>query len=278
MNTPPRIPFFRRFGFIIISAAFLIGVGGIWLYYSQYQKKNTLQIADTTNKNQKQIQSFNLPINNNSVPVENQNTTAVVASESDKNNASEKVSGNASTKMQNLPAETPGQLNTLTVKQETVTPPTTTQDESTTGPTTRTVEINKPIRIKSVQIYPAVTHNDKQGRNDAKDGQLGRASSSKASFELDEMPFFPGGTEALRNYITNNFKPTVIDRSKLTRFSTGVMFVVNSKTGAITYSEISFDVAPEIDKELLRVINAMPKWSPGKKRGEVDIMIGVTFE
>lgn len=279
INTPPRIPFFRRFGLMIISVFILLCIGGSWLYYSKYYTKNYPKISSNTNsKNQKQVQVFDDKAENSiTLPVENQTENSTIAPEPNKNASTEKKPGNNSVILQNLPAETEGQPNTLTVKQET--PSTTTVvSNDNDGPNTRNAVSNQPVRVKYVTIYPPVTHNDKQSRHDAKDGQLGRSSNSGASFELEEMPFFPGGTEAMRNYIINNFKPTAVDRSKLTRFATGVMFVVNSKTGAITYSEISFEISPEIDKELLRVINAMPKWSPGKKRGEVDVMIGVTFE
>jgi hypothetical protein len=33
-----------------------------------------------------------------------------------------------------------------------------------------------------------------------------------------------------------------------------------------------------VDKELLRVINSLPNYTPGKKRGEVEVVIGITFE
>ena len=39
-------------------------------------------------------------------------------------------------------------------------------------------------------------------------------------------------------------------------------------------------IDPSLDKEALRVINAMPKWSPGKQRGKpvrVKYTVPVTF-
>ena len=181
-------------------------------------------------------------------------------------------------KIEDLPADLPGQSNTFTIKEEPVASTTqTTSSETPGGPNTRTE--NAPLRVKSVLVYMPVTHNNKPTRKEAKDGQLGRPSDNSGSgFELDQMPTFPGGDAALRNFIMSNFKPTLADREKLTRYATGVRFVVNSKTGAISAPEISFSISPEIDKELLRVINSIPNYNPGKKRGEVDIMIGITFE
>ena len=280
MNTPPQVSFFRRFGFLIITCTVVIGSLSTWWFVAQSKTKNIQPVSNSTSsKHNNQPESSSESTTNVSIPTENQNANDVVASDVNENKSNQVVYGKVSSKSQNLPAVTPAQTNTThAVKEETVTTPVTNTTESSDGPNTRTGNANQPIHIRSVQIYPAVTHNDKQARNDAKDGQLGRSGGSSAVFELDEMPFFPGGTEALRNYIINNFKPTLTDRSKLTRYSTGFVFVVNSKTGAISGVELSFGISPEVDKELLRVINSMPNWSPGKKRGEVDIMIGVTFE
>jgi hypothetical protein len=282
MNTPPRVSFFQRFGFYIISTALLIGIGGTWLYFSKH-KNNPQEISDSTKTNsKKENASYNsTPVTDVFYLSDNKNKSSGEENVPDEKKSAEKnVSGNSTT-VENLPAELPGQTNstTLTVKPEPVSLVSpVAKDPSSTGPTTKSSDSNSPVHIKSVQIYPAVTHNDKSSRKESKDGQLGSPSSSGASFEMDEMPNFPGGTEALRNYIVSNFKPTTVDRSKLTRFATGIMFVVNAKSGAVSSPEISFGISPEVDKELLRVVSTMPNWTPGKKRGEVDIMIGVTFE
>ncbi|HET6991785.1 MAG TPA: hypothetical protein VFJ43_10695 [Bacteroidia bacterium] len=284
MNTPPRVSFFQRFGLFIIGGILLLGVGGTWLYLSQQRKENNQQITDSTKATgERQIQSFDQPnATTVSLPDNNQNVNAPVVNTNEaEKNTGEKKPGNSSEKTEKYPAELPRQSDntSLTVKQEPVSQtPATSPDQFSSGPTTKSADSNSPVRVKSVLVYPPVTHNDKQTRKQSKDGQLGESGGSGASFEMDEMPFYPGGNDALRTYIINNFKPTTVDRSKLTRFATGVMFVVNSKTGAISSPELSFGISPEIDKELLRVISTMPNWSPGKKRGEVDIMVGITFE
>ena len=56
------------------------------------------------------------------------------------------------------------------------------------------------------------------------------------------------------------------------------MFQVNAKTGEVTSASLSVPVSVLTDAELLRVIEAMPNWNPGKKRGSVDVMLGITFE
>ena len=46
-----------------------------------------------------------------------------------------------------------------------------------------------------------------------------------------------------------------------------VTFVVRHN-GAITDAEILRGVHPDIDAEVLRLVNKMPNWEPGKKDGE----------
>jgi protein TonB len=46
-----------------------------------------------------------------------------------------------------------------------------------------------------------------------------------------------------------------------------VQFVVN-KDGSITDAKIVKSVDPQLDAEALRVVNAMPNWTPGKQRGK----------
>lgn len=279
MNTPPSVPFFRRFGLLIISAILLIAISGTCIYIAQDHNSNTIVADSSAIKKPGTTESGNT---SGETPLpeseESQTAMAIPVNTSSGTEQSAKTNTASSSKIEDLPADLPGQSNTFTIKEEPAASTTqTTSSEIPGGPNTRTE--NAPLRVKSVLVYMPVTHNNKPTRKEAKDGQLGRPSDNSGSgFELDQMPTFPGGDAALRNFIMSNFKPTLADREKLTRYATGVRFVVNSKTGAISAPEISFSISPEIDKELLRVINSIPNYNPGKKRGEVDIMIGITFE
>lgn len=46
-----------------------------------------------------------------------------------------------------------------------------------------------------------------------------------------------------------------------------VQFVVN-KDGSICEANVVKSVDPLLDAEAVRVVNAMPKWNPGKQRGQ----------
>ena len=83
----------------------------------------------------------------------------------------------------------------------------------------------------------------------------------------EDMPQFPGGTEALLAYIRQNIKYPAICRETNVQGRVIVSFVVN-KEGYIVDPEVVKGVHPSLDKEALRVIWAMPKWIPGTLRGK----------
>jgi hypothetical protein len=283
MNTPPPVPFFRRFAFPIGAGILLIGGAITWWAISSSNsaaipEHDTATISGGKEQTLIQRPSGNILSSNTDRPQDN---GAVVAY----NPATDNHNSSLSSKTQDLPASVPGQTNTLTVTEEHTT--STTNLSSPSNPSnetqppasnTRTASSVQPLRVKSVTVYPPVTHSSKKSRKETEAGQLGRSSGSDAAFQLDEMPTYPGGDEALKAYIASSFKPVNLDRSQAARLSTGVLFIVNAKTGEISSPELSFSIAPAVDAELLRVINAMPSWNPGKKRGEVEVMLGITFE
>ncbi|HYQ56007.1 MAG TPA: energy transducer TonB, partial [Draconibacterium sp.] len=84
---------------------------------------------------------------------------------------------------------------------------------------------------------------------------------------VEDMPEFPGGEIALRTYIANSIKYPVIAQENGIQGKVYVQFVV-SKTGQVTDAKIARGVDPSLDKEALRVVNALPPWKPGMQRGK----------
>jgi protein TonB len=83
--------------------------------------------------------------------------------------------------------------------------------------------------------------------------------------EID--PEFPGGQEALRNYISQN---TVYPKSAMERNEQGTVYVkfIVTRDGTITHVTIEKGVSPDLDQEAIRVISTMPRWSPGIHFGQ----------
>lgn len=86
-------------------------------------------------------------------------------------------------------------------------------------------------------------------------------------FIVEEMPEYPGGEMALRQYIANSVKYPAEDVKKGTQGKVYVTFVV-AKDGSIADAKIARGVSPSLDAEAQRVVNSLPKWKPGKQRGK----------
>ena len=86
-------------------------------------------------------------------------------------------------------------------------------------------------------------------------------------FIVEKMPEFPGGNEALQRYIAQSVKYPVIAQENGIQGRVFVSFVVNAK-GQVEQVKIARGVDPNLDKEAIRVVQAMPAWTPGEQRGK----------
>jgi TonB family protein len=86
-------------------------------------------------------------------------------------------------------------------------------------------------------------------------------------FIVENMPEFPGGEPELRKFIANNIEYPATAQEKGIQGRVYVTFVVD-KNGEVANARIARGVDPSLDKEALRVVNSLPKWTPGKQRGE----------
>lgn len=82
---------------------------------------------------------------------------------------------------------------------------------------------------------------------------------------VEEMPEFPGGTEALQKYLAQSVRYPVIAQENGIQGRVYIQFVIN-QNGEVTNATILRGVDPSLDREALRVVEAMPKWKPGKQR------------
>lgn len=82
---------------------------------------------------------------------------------------------------------------------------------------------------------------------------------------VEEMPEFPGGTEALMKYINSSIKYPPIAQENGISGKVILQFVIN-QNGEVTNITVARGVDPSLDREAIRVVQAMPKWSPGKQR------------
>lgn len=83
---------------------------------------------------------------------------------------------------------------------------------------------------------------------------------------VEQMPQFPGGQQALFEYLSKNIKYPVIAEENGVQGRVIVTFVVE-RDGSITDVKVVKSVDPSLDKEAQRVIKSMPHWIPGKQNG-----------
>lgn len=90
---------------------------------------------------------------------------------------------------------------------------------------------------------------------------------AKIFFIVEEMPEFPGGDSVRSEWLAENINYPLIAQENGIQGKVYVSFVV-TEDGSITNAKIEKGVDPILDQEALRVVNQMPKWKPGKQRGQ----------
>lgn len=113
--------------------------------------------------------------------------------------------------------------------------------------------------------------------------EIGWATEAPVEIEIfavvEEMPSFPGGTEALFKYLGNHIQYPSMAKDAGVEGTVWVSFVV-SKDGTLRDLGVIRKVGSGCDEEVLRVVKGMPDWTPGKQRGravDVSFNLPVTF-
>lgn len=113
------------------------------------------------------------------------------------------------------------------------------------------------------------------------DATLSDSTSTKFICNLpEELPEFPGGPIALKQYIHDHLrwpkKPSRIQK----KIRIIIVCTIDEK-GRVKNIKVMRGFAPEYDKEAIRVVKKLPKWKPGKMNGKAyksKYCIPVVFE
>lgn len=84
---------------------------------------------------------------------------------------------------------------------------------------------------------------------------------------VEVMPQFPGGQIAMLKYIMENMKYPEQAMKEGIQGRVAVRFIVE-KDGSISDVKPILSVHPLLNKEAVRVVKSMPKWTPGKQNGK----------
>ena len=96
---------------------------------------------------------------------------------------------------------------------------------------------------------------------------------------VEEMPQYPGGENALMDYVSKN---VVYPKEAQEKGISGRVFVsfIVEKDGSVSNVKVMRGIGGGCDEEAVRVISGLPKWKPGKMKGKpvrVSYIMPITF-
>ena len=96
---------------------------------------------------------------------------------------------------------------------------------------------------------------------------------------VEQMPEYPGGMQALFEFLKENIKYPEDAQKQKVEGRVLAKFVVETD-GSISNIEVVKHAFPSLDAEAVRVIQAMPNWTPGKQKGQavrVKFVVPINF-
>jgi len=90
---------------------------------------------------------------------------------------------------------------------------------------------------------------------------------SEVFLVVEQMPEFPGGVAEMFKFLRENVEYPVEAQLQGIQGRVVCQFIVNSD-GSISDIKVLISERSMFDSEAIRVIRAMPKWTPGKVNGE----------
>ncbi len=96
---------------------------------------------------------------------------------------------------------------------------------------------------------------------------------------VEVAPQFPGGSKELMSWLGQNLRYPVKAQEAGKQGRVVLQFVI-TKEGKVADIKVMRGVSPELDEEAVRVVKAMPAWTPGKQDGQavnVRYTLPVTF-
>lgn len=174
------------------------------------------------------------------------------------------------------------------------TPPPT-QVKQAAGPTRPTIRFTPPVIVPNeaaptdpnqlnmnqldsmnIQIGKSTSAGDPTGDpGDFKDPDPGSAGGPPKNegeeeplntFDLQKMPAFPGGDAAMMEYLRNEIVYPAIARESNIQGTVALSFIVG-RDGSITDIHIIKEPGGGCGREAVRVVQSMPKWTPGEANG-----------
>ena len=129
-------------------------------------------------------------------------------------------------------------------------------NELSAAKVTDLAEIVKAGNVKSaVEPQDTVKADGLQGKN------------STVYDMVEQAPAFPGGPQAMMQFIKDNLKYPQIAKENGIQGRVILQFVVD-ETGKVTDPKVIRSIDPSLDLEAIRIVKAMPRWTPGMQDGK----------
>ena len=127
-------------------------------------------------------------------------------------------------------------------------------------------EAKKAEEAKAAEL--AKSEAEQKAEAKASDAIAPADTTKNVVYDVTEtMPQFSGGQEVLMKYLAANIKypASAVKAKKQGRVI--VTFVIQ-QDGSVSKARIAKSVDPELDAEALRIVKAMPNWTPGTQDGK----------
>ncbi|WP_372776674.1 TonB family protein [Mangrovibacterium sp.] len=122
-------------------------------------------------------------------------------------------------------------------------------------------------------------HLSNELKAEKEDKEVTEIDGEPVFFVVETMPKFPGGVDALGQFIAKKVKYPVEAKKAKLEGKVYVTFIVD-KQGKVRLARVARGVSPLLDQEALRVVNLIPDWTPGIQRGQavaVSYTIPISF-
>ena len=136
--------------------------------------------------------------------------------------------------------------------------------------TVDTIEMNIVLEPTNATLYGAIMptpYNSHKVQRDKTKKDNEKKNDDTIYRSVEQMPRFPGGEAALMKYINSHINyPTAAAMNKI-EGNVVVQFVVK-KDGSIGEVKVVRSVEKGLDREAVRVIKSLPKFTPSRHNGE----------
>ncbi|MCK9163967.1 MAG: energy transducer TonB [Bacteroidales bacterium] len=91
--------------------------------------------------------------------------------------------------------------------------------------------------------------------------------SEKVFTVVDKEAVYPGGVEAMNNFLAQNILYPTFAKQKNVQGKVIISFIVE-RNGSISNIKIVKDIGEGCGEEGMRIVKLMPKWKPAQQKGE----------